>query len=151
MLNDDECCKEFFLLVKDLVKTLRIFQNDSLFCENVTFLQFCILDFIESKGRLELSELNKLLSVEKSTTTRMIDPLVKKKLVKRIKSFRDCRAIELELSDNGKEVYNRAYKCTFDYIYTAINKIPCEERKSVCEGIETFIKALSSCCKKSVD
>ncbi|UCF56837.1 MAG: MarR family transcriptional regulator, partial [Deltaproteobacteria bacterium] len=69
-----------FSLMSELARAVRCCQQEAVFCENVTFSQFFILDMVAEKGKLKLSELHQILSVDKSTTTRLINPLVKQGL-----------------------------------------------------------------------
>jgi DNA-binding MarR family transcriptional regulator len=59
---------------------------------------------------------HKILSVEKNTTTRLVNPLVNQGLVVRQKLEGDSRAINLSLTQEGKEVYPKARKCLAGFI-----------------------------------
>jgi DNA-binding MarR family transcriptional regulator len=140
-----------FHLLQDLGKVMRIFQNETVLCEGVTFAQFCILDHISVRGgRLELSELHGLLSVEKSTTTRMVSPLIKRGLVRKEKSEHDSRAIELTLTAKGKEIHNKVWECVTGFIDDVLQRIPGDRRKSILESLGVFIKSIHNCCGGSM-
>jgi DNA-binding MarR family transcriptional regulator len=136
-----------FHLLQDLGKVMRIFQSEAVLCEGVTFAQFCILDHAAARGgRLELSELHGLLSVEKSTTTRMVGPLIKRGLVARKKSAHDSRAIELALTAKGKDVHERVWGCVSGFIDDVLRHIPGDQRNSVFAALEVFIRSIRQCC-----
>ena len=83
-------------LIAQTSKAARIFQQESVFCEGLTFNQFLILDQVaKARGELSLAQLHRYLEVEKSTTTRLVAPLVKRGLVEKRKSQRDARATVL--------------------------------------------------------
>ena len=89
----------------ELVRALRIFQQEAEFCGGVTFAQFVILDLVDQAGgSLPLAELHGRLEVDKSTTTRLVKPLVSKGLVGRRRSRSDSRAVKLSLTPAGSDV-----------------------------------------------
>jgi len=61
-----------------LSRVLRCCCRDEAFCADVTFHQFLILDAVAKQKEISLADLHKLLSVEKSTTTRLVAPLIGK-------------------------------------------------------------------------
>ncbi len=103
--------REMFSLLSDLSRAVRCCQQEAVFCENLTFSQFFILDLVAENGKLRLSELHRTLSVDKSTTTRLVSPLVKQGLVGREKSAQDSRAITLTLTKEGESVRKRVWTC----------------------------------------
>lgn len=136
-----------FRLLQDIVKVMRVFQSEAILCEGVTFAQFCIIDHAAARGgRLGMAELHGLLSVEKSTTTRMVGPLVKRGLVKREKSGHDSRAIDLVLTAKGKDVHKKAWECVSGYIDDVVRRIPGDSRKSVLGALGVFIRSMNQCC-----
>ena len=95
-------------LIAEMSKTTRIFQQGSTFCEGITFTQFNILDQLaKAGGRLSLAELHGHLEVEKSTTTRLVAPLVKSGLVAKERSKTDSRATVLRMTREGRETWDR--------------------------------------------
>jgi len=135
-----------FYLLKELTKVLRIFQKDEVFCENITFTQFCILDFVIKDNPLELSILHSLLSVEKSTTTRLVEPLVKEGLLEKIRSSRDSRAIQLRILEKGVTIHTEVWKCISGFILNVTGQIPDEKKGAVMDTLELFINAFKTCC-----
>jgi len=98
-------------LIAELSRATRIFQQESVFCAGVTFSQFFILDQVAAGGgRLPLAELHSALEVEKSTTTRLVAPLVEQELISRQRSRRDSRAVELSLTPQGREVLKTVWQ-----------------------------------------
>jgi DNA-binding MarR family transcriptional regulator len=98
--------RELLDLISEVAKATRIFQQESVFCGGVTFIQFTILDQVaRSGGTLSLARLHSVLEVKKSTTTRLVAPLVKKGLLEKRKSEEDSRAAILELTPEGRETW----------------------------------------------
>ena len=141
--------KTMFFLIKELTKVLRSYQNEAAFCEGVTFTQFSILDLVAEKGILSLSELHKLLSVEKSTTTRLVNPLVEQKLLKKTESLHDSRAVELVITKLGKKVHIRVWECISGFMQNMMKEIPEEKINDVFNSLRIFIRACSNCCSST--
>ncbi len=138
--------REMFSLLSDLSRAIRCCQQEAVFCEALTFSQFFILDLVAEKGQLRLSELHKILSVDKSTTTRLVSPLVKQGLVRRQKSNQDSRAINLELTKEGELARKRVWTCISRFVGVIQTAIPEEKRTEVYEGVRIFLHAIQNAC-----
>ena len=138
--------REMFSLISELSRAVRCCQQEAVFCENVTFSQFFILDVVAEKGKLRLSELHQILSVDKSTTTRLINPLVKQGLILREKSDHDSRAIILRLTRKGESVRKRVWECISRFVDVIQTEIPGEKRAEVYEAVRVFVHAMRNAC-----
>lgn len=141
--------KQLLSVIRQLIISLRVFQNESIFCEDLTFTQFSILSYAAETGSLEMSVLHTLLSVEKSTTTRLVEPLVKTGYLKKKQSAHDSRAIELHLTGKGKAVYEKVRDCISDFMINMSNSIPDNKKDDVLQSLQIFIKSMERCCKPS--
>jgi DNA-binding MarR family transcriptional regulator len=138
--------RDMFSLMSELSRAVRCCQQEAVFCENVTFSQFFILDMVAEKGKLKLSELHQILSVDKSTTTRLINPLVKQGLILREKSGYDSRAVDLRLTKKGELVRKRVWACISRFVDVIQMGIPEEKRARVYEGVRIFLDAMRNAC-----
>lgn len=144
--------RKVFQLIKELIKNLRLFQSEAVFCENITFTQFCILDYVvTAKGRLGLSSLHPLLGVEKSTTTRLTAPLLQRKLLTRQKSSRDSRAVELVITPEGRHIHQNVWSCITGFIGGCRGHIPTAKRQQVLQAVGLFVESLSNCCRPETE
>jgi DNA-binding MarR family transcriptional regulator len=138
--------REMFSLLSDLSRAVRCCQQEAVFCEDLTFSQFFILDLVAEKGQLRLSELHKILSVDKSTTTRLVSPLVKQGLIQRLKSEQDSRAIKLALTKEGESVRKRVWACISRFVEVIQTGIPEKNRAQVYKGVKIFLHAMWNAC-----
>ena len=146
-VNQNNC--EILSLISDLCQVVRCCRQDSTFCEDVTFTQFLILDQVAKKGNLKMLDLHQILAVDKSTTTRLINPLVRGGLVERAKSDHDSRAVNLKLTIAGKEVHRKVWLCLEGFVDAIGRGIPEEKKTDVYEAVKLFINAVknaSSAC-----
>ncbi len=137
-----------FILIRELGKALRIFQDGAVFCEDLTFTQFIILDHVMQQGRLPMSDLHALLAVEKSTTTRLVQPLVNRQVVIKEKSKSDSRVVELVITDEGRKLHKQVWECIAGFVQHLQETIPQDQREPVAESLGLFSRSLLSCCGK---
>ena len=139
--------RELISLIIDMSKTLRCCQQDAEFCENITLNQFYILDLIAKEKKLKLSDLHELLAVEKSTTTRLVEPLVQLQLITREKSSEDSRALELKLTSSGEKTHEKVWCHLDEFISSVEANIPEGRADEVYEAVRLFLKAIKCSCK----
>ena len=140
MVNDDG--REILLLISELCRTARCCRQDSAFCADVTFNQFLVIDAVYQQGSLKMSDIHRELAVDKSTTSRVVHPLVRKKLVKREKSSHDGRSINLSLTEKGKETHKRIWQCISDMLQAIKEEIPEEKRSHTYQAVGLFSAAV---------
>lgn len=138
--------REILSMVIDLSKALRYCRQDEVFCAaEVTFTQFIVLDAVAGNGSLEMADLHTLLSVDKSTTTRFVAPLIRRHFLVREISSRDSRAARLILSEEGKAAHKQAARSLKSLIRTIRAEIPAEKRDACLQGSRIFLNALQHC------
>ena len=141
--------REVLTIIRELAKNLRLFQQQAVFCEGLSFSQFSILEIIlSSNDAIEMAELHKRLSVEKSTTTRLLEPLIKRSLVQKVQSERDPRAFTVIITDEGKRVHTIFLNCVSLTISTVTESIPPDKKSEVLKGVKMFVSALNNCCDR---
>ncbi len=134
--------RDILSLIMDLSKAVRCCRQDEVFCEDVTFTQFMILDTIARKTTLNMANLHDTLSVDKSTTTRLVAPLIRKGLVIRDRSDHDSRAAILKLTLQGKETHYKVWQCLLSFTRLVHSQIPEEKRDAVLESVRIFLGAM---------
>jgi DNA-binding MarR family transcriptional regulator len=151
--NIDKNGRELLEIIMGLSREIRCCSRDEAICQNVTFHQFIILDAVANKKGLDLADLHKILSVEKSTTTRLVNPLIQKGLLKRDRAAHDSRAAKLTLTEEGRETHRRVWLCLAGFFQNITRYIPEAHRKAVLESVRVFTEAMRSaaaacrCCE----
>ena len=103
-----------------------------------------ILDAVAKDKELHMADLHKLLSVEKSTTTRLVNPLIKKGLIRRDTAVHDSRAVKLTLTKKGMETHKKVQICLTDFFQRALGNISAKKRTEVLESVKLFIAAIKN-------
>ena len=150
LIKIDENDFELMNVFSGLSQVMRCCCRDEAFCEGVTFHQFMILDAAAKVQELNMADLHQILSVQKSTTTRLVNPLIKKGLLLRDKATHDSRAVKLTLTKEGIDTHKRVYLCLMDFYKKVTNNIPEEKKTEVLECVNIFINAIkkssNTCC-----
>jgi DNA-binding MarR family transcriptional regulator len=139
-INHDELLEIF----TGLAQVTRCCRQDEAFCENVTFNQFLILDAVAKNKELNIADLHEILAVEKSTTTRLLSPLIKKGLVNRNKDQRDSRAARLCLTKEGINTYENVHLCLAKFLQRVTCNIPDSKRNDVLKTVKYFIQTIKN-------
>lgn len=134
--------REILSIIMELSKAVRCCRQDEVFCEDVTFTQFVILDSIAAQGMLNMARLHADLGVDKSTTTRLVAPLIRRGLLVRDKAGHDSRAAILTLTADGQMVHARVWQCLIGFVRAIQDEIPHHKRDEVLHGIDVFLKAM---------
>ncbi|MDP4089281.1 MAG: MarR family transcriptional regulator [Bacillota bacterium] len=138
-------CNDMLNLIFEFSKATRSCQREWN-CEGLTVMQFYILNLIAVRGAMELSSIHEALSVEKSTTTRLIEPLIKRNLIIKEKCCADSRIVTVRLTEKGEEIHERGWNCLESYTDAVTSTIPEEKRKDVIDNVRLFLKAIGETC-----
>ena len=147
MSSVPQAVREVFSLIGELSRALRCCQQEESFCLDLTLSQFFILHSIACQGKIQQAQLHDILSVEKSTTTRMVSPLLGRGLVIRERSEHDSRALTLRLTPQGEETYQRILVCLAEFLEVIQRGIPAGERKKIYGATRSFLDAVQGACK----
>jgi DNA-binding MarR family transcriptional regulator len=141
--------RDILSLLSELSQVVRFCRQDAVFCEAVTFSQFLILDCLSERGKISMSELRQMLAVDKSTVTRLVEPLVRQRMVKKSKSEQDSRAVTLQLTCAGEDTLRKVWRCLQGFVDAVTAGIQVERKEQVYEAVKIFIRAVknaSSAC-----
>jgi DNA-binding MarR family transcriptional regulator len=109
--------------------------------EEVTLPQFRTLVVLATQGPQRAADLAELLEVTPSTASRMVERLVRKQLVHRIRSEGDRRAVSIELSEDGRQLVNQVTVRRRKEIERILDHLPQRGRQSVMAALQAFADA----------
>ncbi|HNZ64844.1 MAG TPA: MarR family winged helix-turn-helix transcriptional regulator [Smithella sp.] len=133
---------ELIDVLSGLAQVMRSCCRDEAFCEGVTFHQFMILDAVAREKELHMADLHQFLAVEKSTTTRLVSPLIAKGLLKREAAIHDSRAAKLVLTGKGNEIHQKILACLAGFFQRVMGKMPARKRTAMLESVKLFISSM---------
>ena len=128
----------------------RIFQAINEFskvAEHVSGLtgpQLWALKILSNTSPLRVSDLARLMYLRPATVVGIIDRLEAKGLVTRIRCKKDRRAVDLDLSETGKEVVLKAPEVAQIMLLKGLEKLPDEQFFQVVNGMQLMVQILGA-------
>jgi DNA-binding MarR family transcriptional regulator len=98
----DRAAREFQAAVADLVRIYQFRDRDRICCHDVSVTQCYALETLVEAGPLRLVELAERLFLDKSTTSRVVQSLVRKGYVELGEDPADRRAVSIAVTRKGR-------------------------------------------------
>ena len=99
---------------------------------NVTLSQITLISSIPIDG-INMSNLSRRIGVDNSTLTRLIDILIRNKIVQKIKNPKDSRSFIILLTKNGEELQFKIEQEIDRFGSKLYSKIPMEDQDEIKE------------------
>ncbi|HET6965381.1 MAG TPA: MarR family winged helix-turn-helix transcriptional regulator [Acidimicrobiales bacterium] len=109
--------------------------------EDVTLAQYRALVVLSARGPQRPADLAELLQVTPSTASRMVQRLVRKRLVRRVRSNQDRRTVKVHLTDTGHQVVEQVVVRRRAEIEVILEQMPSRGRKAVAAALRSFAAA----------
>lgn len=93
--------------VSDLVRIYQFRDRDKICCYDISVTQCYALEALVERGPSRSQALAEVLRLDKSTTTRVVDALVRKGYVEREPDPEDARAVSLQVTREGRKLYEQ--------------------------------------------
>jgi DNA-binding MarR family transcriptional regulator len=93
--------------LSDLIRVYQFRDRDRVCCHDISITQWYALDSLARRGPYMLNELAGELFLDKSTVSRVVDALERKRLLRRARQAGDRRAVSLSLTPHGRQLYRR--------------------------------------------
>ncbi len=93
--------------VSDLVRIYQFRDRDKICCYDISVTQCYALEALVEHGPSRSQVLAEALRLDKSTTTRVVDALVRKNYVERLPDPEDARALSLRVTSEGRKLYEQ--------------------------------------------
>lgn len=143
-------------LTQELMRKYQMRDRNEICCCGISVSQCYALDALGENGEMTMVQLAKYLFLDKSTCTRVIDPLVQRGLVERETSDRDRREILVRLTEAGKKMRGELLAELRASQRQILERIPAEKREQILEGLELLSVAVhdwlaTSCCPDKVE
>ena len=93
--------------VSELVRVYQFRDRDRICCYDISVTQCYALEALAEHGPMRSQSLAERLLLDKSTTTRVVDALERKKYVERLPDPTDARALSLRITRSGRALVDR--------------------------------------------
>lgn len=139
MPSSIERAEELYEAVNQLIRIHQFRDRDCICCHDVSVAQCYALETLVKHGPLRLQALADEMYLDKSTTSRVVDSLLRKKYVLKVADPDDQRAIQLSLTTEGKALYREIHQDLVAEEASLIKDLPPE----VVDGALTLIRQLT--------
>lgn len=127
--------------VSELVRLYQFRDRDRICCHDISVTQCHALEALVERGPSRSQALADALRLDKSTTTRVIDALVRKGYVERRPDPDDARAVSLRVTGEGRALYERINDELIDQQAGLLRDLDPELRAAATEVIRRLARA----------
>lgn len=124
-----------------LVRLYQFRDRDRICCHDISVTQCHALEVLVEQGAQRSQVLSAALRLDKSTTTRVVDALVRKGYVERTPDTEDRRAVSLRATAAGRRLYHRINDDLVEGQQALIADLPAETRRASIELIHRLARS----------
>lgn len=146
-MNDDkayELVKELALLFKLLNRKMSHKVKD----DNINMVSIMILHQVKEGQHKTLTEIAENLSLPNSTTSVLVDKLVKQEMLNKVRDQEDRRKVVIYATERAEEEKQRIKARHTESLRELINPSNKEETETILKGLRTLIKVIERENKK---
>ena len=108
----------------------------------LTGAQLFVLTQLRENPSLSINALADRTLTHQSTVSVVVQRLVRRKLVKKVRAAGDARRVELTLTPAGTALLQRAPEAVQARLLRAIDAIPADDRQAMARGLQSVVGAL---------
>ncbi|MDO6440535.1 MarR family winged helix-turn-helix transcriptional regulator [Marinobacter sp. 2_MG-2023] len=139
MPSSADRAEELYEAINQLIRVHQFRDRDCICHHDVSVAQCYALETLVKRGPLRLQALAAEMYLDKSTTSRVVDSLLRKKYVLKVTDPSDQRAIQLSLTPAGEELYKTIRQDLVSEETSMIKDLPPE----IVDGALTLIRQLT--------
>jgi len=134
-------------LTSSLVRKLRLLERQEMACCGLPVSQAMVLQALHKSGdSLRMKDVAEVLGVVQSTATRLVEPLVEQKCVRREQAPEDGRVVVITLTPKGRRWAEEALAGSLRWSEEVLARIPGERQAEVIGALEALVGAVDDCC-----
>lgn len=130
--------------VSNLVRVYQFRDRDKICCYDISVTQCYALEVLVERGPSRSQALAEALMLDKSTTTRVVDALVRKAYVERLPDPDDARAVSLRVTREGRKLYEQINSELIEQQIELLRDLDPEVRAGATEIIRRLARAAQS-------
>ena len=151
-INEDkynQCINDIGDLVQKTSRIFQLMERDNVIQSKYTTSQsYLLIELLNSyENELTVNDIVAKMKLEKSSVTRLVDGLVKNKLVKRIRNSEDKRVVKAKLTTEGTSVAKSIKENRLEYYKSIIKKLPKGHVREVMSSFDIVITAFENSLK----
>jgi len=137
--------------LSDLVRLYQFRDRTRICCHDVSVTQCYALEAVLREGPLSLNALAALLYLDKSTASRVVDALERKRYLRRAADPADGRAVRLEATPEGRALHGRIERSLIEEEMRLIADFEPAARRAATTIIEKLAQSAAARCTRSAE
>ncbi len=129
------------LFSETVVKTMTLRLLEETGAHDLTHSQYQALRYLHTHGRCTIGHIAEGLMVSPPASTKLVNRLVEKDLVRRTEGAADRRHAEVDLTPQGRDLIVRVRKTRDTRFATVMNRLSPAEKQALVTGLERFLIA----------
>jgi DNA-binding MarR family transcriptional regulator len=145
--------EDLYEALNQLVRVHQFRDRDRICCYDVSVTQCYAVETLVKRGALRLQVLAQEMFLDKSTASRVIDTLERKGYVSRVEDDEDRRAVRIQATDSGRELYAKIRADLIAEERAMIENLSAEARQGALSLLRQITRAteircglVSECC-----
>lgn len=135
--------EQFGYLLGQLIRSLNLLNKENKVCYGLTLPQCYTIEALGQFGNQTMQSLSEYLGVTISTMTRVVDVLVRDRLLGRQRNRDDRRQVVIRLTPKGEEMLLKLQDCNAKYSKQVLDRIPVGQREMVLESLHLLFHAVT--------
>jgi DNA-binding MarR family transcriptional regulator len=133
--------ERFYEVFSDLVRSYQFRDRNSITCHGVSVSQCYVLQAVAKEGALATTRLARMLHLDVSTMTRIVDSLATAGLVERVADTRDRRVRLVRTTRQGRAQLSRIRADLLREYRDVLQEVPAGSREAVIGAISRILDA----------
>ncbi len=136
---------DVFHALSDLARRYQFRNRDEVCCYGISVSQCYALQALSRRESVTSSELATHLGLDVSSTTRLVDQLVKKKLAMRRRGSQDARIREIQITEAGRRMVMRVEEDLSKVVSDALLEFPPAVQSALPDVLRRLTAVLNAC------
>jgi len=129
-------------ILSTLLRSLLQLERSGKCCHGVTLSQCHTIDVLAKRGSLAMNELSRQMGLKKSTMTRIVNKMVQRGWIERVRDERDSRLVNIRLTRKGRGMAEKLDLSSREYIQRVLRHVPLEKMAQVVESLRWISKSV---------
>ena len=136
--------ERFHCEIVELIKKYQFRDRNEMVCGGLSVSQCYVLETLHRQGTMSMQKLADRMHLSISTVTRVIEPLVKQKIVTREEDLSDHRVRLINLTPEGEKLYAESWDNVFTSEKVILENFPEDQRELLIDFLKKLNQAFGN-------
>lgn len=145
----DRDARELYDALQDLLRVYQFRDRDRICCHDLSLTQCYALDVLRRRRAVSVNDLAADLYLDKSTTSRVVQALERKRFTQRRRDPDDKRVVEIQLTRAGRDVHERIREGIIEQERELLSDFDSDTRRAMTTLVRRLAQAAGACVDTS--